>query len=149
MLYFVDSTYFFESIFESDIVLETHFIKNPFDHLLNCKYERISKTNLKVTLPVQPLLLNTLGYIQGGVISLLADLAMGNICNTFDEDDHNLQSVVTVDLKTAYLKGAKGDYLTADAHLIKKGRTLNHTDCFIYNDRNELVAKATGIFANL
>jgi uncharacterized protein (TIGR00369 family) len=133
------------------IKLETQYIKNPFDHLLNCKYERINESNLKVILPVQPLLLNTVGYVQGGIISLLADLAMGNICNTFNEDENSpqSQSVVTVDLKTTYLKGAKGDYLIADANLIKKGRTLNHTDCFIYNDRNELVAKANGIFANL
>jgi uncharacterized protein (TIGR00369 family) len=131
------------------IKLETQYIKNPFDYLLKCKYERISETNLKVTLPVQPLLLNTVGYVQGGIISLLADLAMGNTCNTFEEDDNNLQSVVTVDLKTTYLKGAKGDYLIADAHMIKKGKTLNHLDCFIYNDSNELVAKATGIFANI
>lgn len=117
--------------------------------MLKCKYEKISDSNLKVILPVQPLLLNTVGYVQGGIISLLADLAMGNTCNIFEEDDINLQSVVTVDLKTTYLKGAKGDYLTADAHMIKKGRTLNHLDCYIFNDNNELVAKATGIFANL
>lgn len=129
--------------------LETMYIKNPFDHLLKCKYEKISDTNLKVTLPVQPLLLNTVGYVQGGIISLLADLAMGNTCNTFDEDENSLQSVVTVDLKTTYLKGAKGEFLIAVAHLIHKGRTLNHLDCDIYNDQNELVAKATGIFANI
>lgn len=129
--------------------VETKYIKNPFDHLLKCKYEKISDSNLKVTLPIQPLLLNTVGYVQGGIISLLADLAMGNTCNTFDEDENSLQSVVTVDLKTTYLKGAKGEFLTAVAHLIKKGRTLNHLDCDIYNDQNELVAKATGIFANL
>ncbi|WP_045521783.1 PaaI family thioesterase [Neobacillus niacini] len=129
--------------------LETQYIKNPFDHLLNCQYERISETNLKVILPVQPLLLNTVGYVQGGIISLLADLAMGNTCNTFDKDENSLQSVVTVDLKTTYLKGATGEFLSADANLIKKGRTLNHLDCNIYNDQNELVAKANGIFANL
>lgn len=104
---------------------------------------------MKVTLPVQPLLLNTIGYVQGGIISLLADLAMGNVCNTFEADNKNLQSVVTVDLKTTYLKGAKGDYVIADAHMIKKGKTLNHLDCYIYNNKYELVAKATGIFANL
>ncbi|MCM3766243.1 PaaI family thioesterase [Neobacillus niacini] len=129
--------------------METKYIKNPFDHLLKCQYKKISDTNLKVILPVQPLLLNTKGYVQGGIISLLADLAMGNICNTFQEDDNSMQSVVTVDLKTSYLKGAQGDFLTADAHLIKKGRTLNHVNCNIYNDQNELVAQATGIFANL
>ncbi len=86
------------------IELETKYIKNPFDEFLKCQYERISETNLKVTMPVQSLLINTVGYVNGGIISLLADLAMGNTCNDFDESESNTQSVVTVDLKTTYLK---------------------------------------------
>ncbi|WHY89829.1 PaaI family thioesterase [Neobacillus cucumis] len=129
--------------------METKIIKNQFDHLLNFRYERISETNLKVIMPIQSLFLNTVGYVNGGIISLLADISMGNTCNTFTQDKEDIQSVVTVDLKTTYLKGARGEFLVADAHLVKKGRSLNHIDCYIYNDQNDLVAKAQGIFANL
>ena len=126
--------------------MKTEFIENAFDELLKCEYERISETNLKVTLPVQELFINSVGVVHGGIICSLADIAMGN---TFEIDENNRQTVVTVDLKTTFIKAAKGRFLIADAHLIKKGRTLNHIDCFIYDENNQLVAKANGIFANV
>ena len=67
----------------------------------------------------------------------------------FEIDENNRQTVVTVDLKTTFIKAVKGRFLIADAHLVKKGRTLNHIDCFIYDENNQLVAKANGIFANI
>lgn len=126
--------------------METRVIENAFDKLLECEYERKSETNLTVTLPIQPLFINSLGIVHGGIISSLADIAMGN---SFDVDENNRQTVVTVDLKTTFIKAAKGRFLIADAHVVKKGRTLNHIDCFIYDENNNLVAKANGIFANV
>ena len=126
--------------------METRVIENAFDEMLECEYERISETNLKVTLPIQPLFINSVGIVHGGIICSLADIAMGN---SFEIDENNRQTVVTVDLKTTFIKAAKGRFLTADAHVVKKGRTLNHIDCFIYDENNNLVAKANGIFANV
>ena len=121
-------------------------IKQPFDEFLKFHYERISDSKMKVTLPIQPLFINSAGLVHGGIISTLADVAMGNI---FEPDENQKQSVVTADLKVSFLKGATGEYLVADAHLVKRGRTLSHTDCMIYNDQNQVVAKASGIFASI
>lgn len=123
--------------------MKTEFVECAFDEFLKCKYERKSETNLKVTLPMEPLYLNSIGIVHGGIICSLADIAMGNL---FGAGENNKQKVVTVDMKTTYLKGAKGNYLLADAHLIKKGRRINHIDCFIYDENNEMVAKANGIY---
>ncbi len=123
---------------------EIGIIENPLDRLLECQFERINETDLKVTLPIQPLILNPIGIVHGGIICSLADIAMGQAQN-----ENNKQAVVTVDLKTTFIKGAKGKYLIAEAYLVKKGRTLNHYDCFIYNENNELVAKTNGIFAKV
>ncbi|GLB61028.1 PaaI family thioesterase [Cytobacillus sp. NCCP-133] len=121
-------------------------IKQPFDEFLSFHYERVDETQMKVTLPIQPLFINSAGLVHGGIISTLADVAMGNI---FRPDENNMQTVVTADLKVSFLRGATGEYLIADAHLVKRGRTLNHTDCLIYNNENQLVAKASGIFASI
>lgn len=121
------------------------FIEQPFDTFLGFDYERLSSTKVKVTLPVKPLYVNSVGVVHGGVISCLADVAMSN---TVEADDNNKQKVVTADLKVTFLKGARGAFLRAEAEMIKKGRTLSHADCFIYDEENSLVAKATGIFAN-
>jgi uncharacterized protein (TIGR00369 family) len=126
--------------------METRMIENAFDELLKCEYERISETNLKVTIPIQPLFINSLGIVHGGIICSLADIAMGN---TFEVDGNNRQTVVTIDLKTTFIKAAKGSFLTADAHLVKDGRNIKHIDCYIYDDKNQLVAKANGIFSKV
>ncbi|MEK3856436.1 PaaI family thioesterase [Cytobacillus sp. FSL H8-0458] len=121
-------------------------IKQPFDEFLKFHYERISESHMKVTLPIQPLFINSAGLVHGGIISTLADVAMGNI---FEPDENQMQSVVTADLKVSFLKGATGEYLVADAHLLKRGRSLSHTDCLIYNDQDQVVAKASGIFVTI
>ena len=97
--------------------METRVIENAFDKLLECEYERKSETNLTVFLPIQPLFINSLGIAHGGIISSLADIAMGN---SFDVDENNRQTVVTVDLKTTFIKAAKGRFLIADAHVVKR-----------------------------
>jgi uncharacterized protein (TIGR00369 family) len=126
--------------------MTTKYSENLFDRYFDCQYERINETNLKVTLPIQPLFLNRLGIVHGGIICSLADIAMGN---TIIRNADNNQKIVTVDLKTTFVKAAKGNLLIADTHLIKKGKTLIHVDCFIYDEHKELVTKANGIFANI
>ncbi|MCQ6276026.1 PaaI family thioesterase [Bacillus sp. V3B] len=126
--------------------MQTKFVDCPFDAFLRVKHERISETNLKVTMPIEPLYLNSIGVVHGGVICSLADIAMGNI---FGADENSNQKMVTADINTTFLKPAKGKVLIADAVVVKKGRTLNYIDCLIYNDQNEVVAKAKGIFVNI
>ena len=121
------------------------FIKQPFDDFLGFQYERIDKENIKVTLPIQPLFINSAGVVHGGIISSLADVAM---CNTMEVGENNVQKVVTIDLNVSFMKGAKGDYLVAHAKLVKEGRALSHVDCYIYDDQGTMVAKAKGIFYN-
>jgi acyl-CoA thioesterase len=118
------------------------FIKQPFDEFLGLQYKRINEDQIKVYLPLQPLFLNSLGVVHGGIISSLADVAM---CNVPEVDARGVQTVVTVDLKISFLSPARGEFLLADARIIKKGKNLIHSECMIYNDQNTLVAKANGI----
>jgi acyl-CoA thioesterase len=121
------------------------FIIQAFDEFLGLKCEKISEGRVKVTLPVKPLYINSAGVIHGGIISSLADVAM---CNTVGADENNIQKVVTVDLNVTFLKGAKAEYLVADAQVTKGGRSLTHADCLIYDDQENLVAKAKAILFN-
>ncbi|HJV46870.1 MAG TPA: PaaI family thioesterase [Bacillota bacterium] len=118
------------------------FIQQAFDVFLNFAYERIDEKSVKLTLPVKPLFLNSVGVVHGGIISSLADVAM---CNALGVYEDGIQKAVTVDLKVSFLKGAKGASLKALAHVVKEGRSLTHTDCFIYDDEENLVARASGI----
>ena len=92
--------------------------------------------------PMRDLFVNSVGVIHGGVIASLADVAMSNLVPV---NEHGIQQVVTVDLNVSFLRPATGTYLTAIACMEKQGRTLIHTECSIYNDKQELVAKSKAI----
>ncbi|WCN38652.1 PaaI family thioesterase [Aneurinibacillus uraniidurans] len=118
------------------------FIKQLFDEFLGFEYKKLDDNKLQVRLPVQDLFINSAGVVHGGVISSLADVAMSNL---IPANEHGIQQVVTVDLNVSFLKPATGTYLIAHAQIEKQGRTLIHTECSIYNDKQELVAKSKAI----
>jgi uncharacterized protein (TIGR00369 family) len=118
------------------------FIKQPFDEFLKLEYKQIDDENVQIRLPVQDLFINSAGVIHGGIISSLADVAVSNL---IPADADGVQQAVTVDLNVSFLKPATGTYLLAKAKMEKKGRTLLHTECSIYNDRQQLVAKSNAI----
>lgn len=118
------------------------FIKQPFDEFLRLEYKRIDDDNVEIKLPVQDLFINSAGVIHGGIISSLADVAVSNLLPANEE---GVQQAVTVDLNVSFLKPATGTYLLAIAKMEKKGRTLLHTECSIYNDKQEIVAKSKAI----
>lgn len=121
------------------------FIIQPFDEFLGFQYEQVSSDSIKITMPIQPLFLNSVGVVHGGVISSLADVTL---CNTLGANEDGKQKAVTVDLDVTFLKGAKGESLTAIAKLVKSGKNLSHAECQIYDDQENLVAKAKAILFN-
>jgi len=118
------------------------FIKQPFDEFLDFEYEKIDHNNLQIRFPIQDLFINSAGVVHGGVISSLADVAMSNL---IPANENGIQQALTVDLNVSFLKPASGTYLIANAKIEKQGRTLVHTECSIFNDKQELVAKSKAI----
>ncbi|WP_255472948.1 PaaI family thioesterase [Planomicrobium sp. CPCC 101079] len=106
------------------------FIRQPFDEFLEMKYERTTENSVKVTLPVNPLFVNSIGVIRGGIISALADVAL---FNTVVPDTKGKQTVVTVDLSVTFLKAAKSDFLTA-AHIRSRKRAQPYS-CRLHEPR--------------
>ncbi|MEH7276046.1 PaaI family thioesterase [Neobacillus vireti] len=118
------------------------FIKQAFDEFLGLIYTRLDEDHLQIKLPVQDLFINSAGVIHGGIISSLADVAVSNL---LPANEDGIQQAVTVDLNVSFLKPATGTYLLANAKIEKQGKTLIHTECSIYNDRQEIVAKSKAI----
>jgi acyl-CoA thioesterase len=118
------------------------FIKQPFDEFLRFQYKRIDDDQVQITMPVQELFINSAGVIHGGLISSLADVALSNL---LPANEDGIQQAVTVDLNVTFMKPAVGTYLTANAKIEKKGKTLIHTECSIFNDKEDMVAKSKAI----
>lgn len=118
------------------------FVKQPFDEFLGFEYKKQDDQHLEIRIPIQDLFINSAGVVHGGVISSLADVAMVNLVPA---NKDGIQQVVTVDLNISFLKPAAGSQLTAKAKIEKAGKTLVHTECLIYNDQEEMVAKSKAI----
>lgn len=83
---------------------------------------------------------NPMGTIHGGVLTDLADLAMGTAFSTVLGED---ESFTTIELKINYLKPVWNDTLRATAKVIKTGRTVGLIECEVHDSKGSLVAYTT------
>ena len=81
-----------------------------------------------------------LGTLQGGILCVLADAAMGAAYVSQLEDD---ETFTTLELKTNYLKPVWSGRVTAVAEVIKHGRTIGLVECRMTDESGSLVAHAT------
>ena len=83
---------------------------------------------------------NPMGTVHGGVLTDLADLAMGSAFSTVIGDD---ESFTTIELKINYLKPVWNDTLLATAKVMKKGSTVGLIECEVQDSKGSLVAYTT------
>lgn len=115
---------------------------NPFAKMLNieiCEMER-GKGESCLEITVAPIHLNPQGTLHGGVLSAMADIAMGVAIRTLGKVG------VTVNLNTNFLApGHPGDRVTARGKVIHDGNTLVATECTVTRGE-DVLARATGLW---
>jgi len=88
---------------------------------------------------------NHSGFVHGGMISTLADSAMGRSVRTLKP---GVVRAMSFDLKLSFITAAKiGARLRATARVIHAGRRTVVTECRIEGPDGKLVATASGTFA--
>lgn len=80
---------------------------------------------------------NMYGFVHGGTIASICDVAMGVACITLGK------RVVTIDMNNSYIKSAPIEStLTAVGEVISNGKTIMRSSCEILNEQQQLVARA-------
>jgi uncharacterized protein (TIGR00369 family) len=88
---------------------------------------------------------NHSGFVHGGMISTLADSAMGRSLRTLAP---GITRAMSFDLKLNFINAAKiGETLRATGHVIHAGRRTIVTECRIEGNDGRLVATASATFA--
>ncbi|WP_298193504.1 PaaI family thioesterase [Novosphingobium sp.] len=130
---------------ESDAVppgYEPHFRKSPVTNPWEPLFFRQDGSAFCLALRIASAHCNARGLLHGGVISALADNAMGLACVMQVERS----SALTVSLSIDFLAvGRLGQWLEVRAVPTKLGRTLAFADARIEADR-EMIAKAAATF---
>ena len=83
---------------------------------------------------------NPMGFVQGGVICVLADGAMGFAFATTLADG---ESFTTVEMKTNFLRPFAAGRLVATGRVVNRGRTLGLTEAHVRDADDRLIAHAT------
>lgn len=100
-----------------------HFRKSPLTAPWEPLFSKKSKNNIIIGLTADTLHCNARGFVHGGLISALADNAMGLSCSVHHE---NVIGLVTVSLHVDFTSSAKiGDWLEFETTTVKPGRSID------------------------
>jgi uncharacterized protein (TIGR00369 family) len=87
---------------------------------------------------------NQSGFLHGGLISTLADSAMGRSVRTIKPA---VRRAASFDLKLSFVAAARiGETLRATGKVVYAGRRTCVTECRVEGERGRLIATASGTF---
>lgn len=112
----------------------------PISQLIGLEVQPGEPGMAEVHLEVSPKMHNPMGFVHGGVISLLADAAMGIAFGRTLEDK---QSFATIEMKVTYIRPVKQSRLVCSAKLVQRGLRIGFVECDIVDHRQKLVARGS------
>ncbi|MDO8323590.1 MAG: PaaI family thioesterase [Phenylobacterium sp.] len=122
---------------------EPHYRKSPLTDPWEPLYSRKTEGAVVLGLEVTEAHTNSRGFVHGGLISALADNAMGLSCGHRLGDGARL---VTVNLTLDFLASAQvGQWLEFDTIFVKPGGSLCFAQAFVTAD-GEPCARANAVF---
>ena len=88
--------------------------------------------------------LNSFHVTHGGALMTLQDVVMATAVRSVQPD----MGVVTIEMKTSFMRPAPGDgsKLTAKGRLIHRTATMAFTEGMVYDDQGRICSHATGTF---
>lgn len=128
---------------EAPTGFEPHYRKSPLTDPWEPLYSRKTNGAVVLGLEVTEAHTNSRGFVHGGLISALADNAMGLSCGHRLGDGARL---VTVNLTLDFLASAQvGQWLEFDTIFVKPGGSLCFAQAFVTAD-GEPCARANAVF---
>lgn len=96
-----------------------------------------------IDIPIKEEMLQFHGSVHGGVLATVADMAMAAAVNSLVAEN---EFTVTAELKVNYLRPATGNVLRANANVIKRGKTLTHCQCEVFDEHDKQVCFVVATF---
>ncbi len=116
------------------------FASAPISQLFGFKVHPGEPGSAVVDFQVDERLHNPMGRVHGGVLTALADAAMGIAFGRTLEDD---QDFATLDLHIHFMRPIRNGMLQAEAKVVQRGLRIGFVECSILDHRQRLLAKAS------
>lgn len=112
----------------------------PVAKLIGFRLTEIGEDRARMEMEAGPQHANPMGTLHGGVLCDLSDAAMGMAYASGISPE---QSFTTVELKINYLRPVWNAHLTAEARVLRRGRSMALLECRVTDEQGRLVAFAT------
>ena len=120
--------------------LESQRFLNGFINYNHIEFIEVTKTQSILIANIDENSLNPFGFVHGGLLFGLADTGMGVVARATGHD------AVTSTSNITYIKPAQGKTIKSVSEIIKRGTKMAYLESKLYNDKDELVATATGSY---
>lgn len=120
----------------------------PFVEDLGFRLLRVGDGEAEISVPLSTRLMNSFHVAHGGLSMTLLDVAMAHAARSVNRaaDGSMGPGVVTIEMKTSFLRPGEGEALRAVGRLLHRTATMAFTEGTVYNGRGEACAHATGTF---
>jgi uncharacterized protein (TIGR00369 family) len=118
----------------------------PFVQALGMQLWRFDSGQAEVSLDVRPEMQNSWAVAHGGVVMTLLDVVMAHAARSVrDAGEHGTPGIVTVEMKTSFMRPATGR-LMATGQLLHGAKRMAFCEGSVRDERGALCAHATGTF---
>ena len=118
----------------------------PFVETLGMQLWRFDGGFAEISLEVRPEMQNSWAVAHGGVVMTLLDVVMAHAARSVrDDTDHGAPGIVTVEMKTSFMRPATGR-LMATGHLLHGTKNMAFCEGSVRDAGGALCAHATGTF---
>ncbi len=113
--------------------------KPPIAVLIGFELKEFSPDRAVIELEAGPRHANPMGSLHGGILCDISDAAMGTAWASGLAEG---ETFTTMELKINFFRPVWSARLSAEAHVIRRGRTTGYVECDIRDDSGRLVARA-------
>ena len=119
-------------------------VEIPFVTLLGFELTHFENGESAIIYSPRPEHQNSFGVAHGGAVMTLMDVAMATAARSVAPD----MGVVTIEMKTSFMRPAPGDgsQLTGRGRLIQRTTSMAFTEATLYDSKGQACAHATGTF---
>jgi acyl-CoA thioesterase len=117
----------------------------PYWRLLGVTGEEISDGYARLRMPLAPKLRNSrTGPAHGGALASLVDMAIGLALDSLALPD--MEARATIDLNVTYFEATEGEFVVAEARMLRVGRGVGVGEAEVRDGDGRLVAKGRATY---
>ena len=123
--------------------VQARLLRGPYHQWLGLQVQAVGEGSIDLTATFRPewVVNPEGGYIHGGILAALVDLAAD-----WALVSHTGRGVPTIDLRVDYHRAARGD-LRTEGRVVKTGRQFSVAEARVFDAGGHLVASGRGVYA--